>query len=229
MSSKQSQKGDRKQQNTAQRTNHNIINKSCRNSSDIDSQTLTIRIRMEVVSPITFAHSNGGSKRRFGCADPTTSPATFAPSSPHHHSADENMDDGSGGYGFHATKRRRKNSQDCAGSSALLQKENNWSISPFLSGTAAMSQPGGQSPITGGEFIVFILIGPCYFIALSHCPFLFPSSFIRKQQAISYHLPSTQFWVIGITASPFQSCPSKDPGVTTSSAATSCSNRPPQN
>mmetsp|Transcript_3661 Transcript_3661/g.5564 ORF Transcript_3661/g.5564 Transcript_3661/m.5564 type:complete len:240 (+) Transcript_3661:559-1278(+) len=103
---------------------------------------------MEVVSPITFAHPNGGSKRRFGCADSTTSPAAFAPSSPHHHSADENMDDGSGGYGFHATKRRRKNNQECAGS-ALLQKENNWSISPFLSGTAALPQPGCQTPISG--------------------------------------------------------------------------------
>ena len=117
---------------------------------------------MEVVSPITFAHPNGGSKRRFGCADSsTTSPAAFAPSSPHHHSADENMDDGSGGYGFHATKRRRKNNQECAGS-ALLQKENNWSISPFLSGTAALPQPGCQTPISGGEFIGFIFVLSSY-------------------------------------------------------------------
>jgi hypothetical protein len=109
---------------------------------------------MEVVSPITFAHSNGGSKRRFACADvATTSPAGFAPSSPHHHhSADENMDDCSSSYGFHATKRRRKNNQDCTGS-GLLQKENNWSISPFLSGTAALSQPGSQSPSSAGEFV----------------------------------------------------------------------------
>lgn len=106
---------------------------------------------MEVVSPITFAHPNGGSKRRFACADTTTSPAAFAPSSPHHHSADENMDDCSSGYGFHATKRRRKNNQDCAGSNALLQKENNWSISPFLSGTGALSQPGCQSPISAAN------------------------------------------------------------------------------
>mmetsp|Transcript_7291 Transcript_7291/g.12113 ORF Transcript_7291/g.12113 Transcript_7291/m.12113 type:complete len:242 (-) Transcript_7291:141-866(-) len=106
---------------------------------------------MEVVSPITFAHPNGGSKRRFACADVTTSQDAFAPSSPHHNAADENMDDCSGGYGFHATKRRRKNNQECAGSSALLQKENNWSISPFLSGTAALSQPGCQSPIISSE------------------------------------------------------------------------------
>lgn len=113
---------------------------------------------MEVVSPIKFAHPNGGNKRRFACADvTTTSPAAFAPSSSNH-SADENMDDGSSaGYGFHATKRRRKNHQECAGSNnsaLLLQKENNWSISPFLSGTAALStQPGCQSPISSGELI----------------------------------------------------------------------------
>ena len=117
---------------------------------------------MEVVSPIKFAHPNGGSKRRFACADvTTTSPAAFAPSSSNH-SADENMDDGSasGGYGFHATKRRRKNNQECAGSNALLQKENNWSISPFLSGTTAAlsTQPGCQSPISSGELIGFIVV-----------------------------------------------------------------------
>jgi hypothetical protein len=97
---------------------------------------------MEVVSPITFAHANaGGSKRRFiACGDDATSPAASL-----HHSADENMDDCSIGYGFHATKRRRKNNQDVIGSSALLlQKENNWSISPFLSGTSSSSDSTGK-------------------------------------------------------------------------------------
>lgn len=120
-------------------------------------------LKMEVVSPLTFAHSNaGGNKRRFACADAATSPALGAPasSSSPHHSADENMDDcpgggGGGGYGYHATKRRRKNNQDVAaatsGSSSaslMLQKENNWSISPFLAGTATatLSTPGCHSP-----------------------------------------------------------------------------------
>ncbi len=118
-------------------------------------------LKMEVVSPLTFAHSNaGGNKRRFACADAATSPALGAPvasSSSPHHSADENMDDcsggGGGGYGYHATKRRRKNNQDVAaatsGSSLMLQKENNWSISPFLAGTATLSTPGCHSPNSG--------------------------------------------------------------------------------
>lgn len=126
-------------------------------------------LKMEVVSPLTFAHSNAGgnNKRRFACADAATSPALGAPasSSSPHHSADENMDDcsgggGGGGYGYHATKRRRKNNQDVAAatagsSSLMLQKENNWSISPFLSGTAAassLSTPGCHSP-NSGKFI----------------------------------------------------------------------------
>jgi hypothetical protein len=187
---------------------------------------------MEVVSPITFAHSNGGSKRRFACADvATTSPAGFAPSSPHHHSADENMDDCSSGYGFHATKRRRKNNQECAGS-ALLQKENNWSISPFLSGTAALSQPGSQSPISAGKFVGFVVfvtsIIICYFylsvISFSH-RFLCPSF---SKQTNSDHLPSAQFRIIHATTTSTQSRPSKDSGATTSCSATSRRNRPPQ-
>ena len=140
---------------------------------------------MEVASPLTFAHSNGGSKRRFHCADAATSPALGAPSSPHHHhhSADENMDDCShGGYGYHATKRRRKNNQDVAGtSSVMLQKENNWSISPFLSGTTvSSSQPGCHSPNSAGKFLVclsFILV--FYFNTLIH------SSLDRLHHSIS--------------------------------------------
>ena len=155
---------------------------------------------MEVVSPIKFAHPNGGSKRRFACADvTTTSPAAFASSSPHHnHSADENMDDGSasGGYGFHATKRRRKNNQECAGSN-LLQKENNWSISPFLSGTATAlsTQPGCQSPISSGELVEFTVVLYIFVfvsfqsLIVTVCLLL---SLSRKQQTNSHHLPSTQ-------------------------------------
>ena len=185
---------------------------------------------MEVVSPITFAHPNGGSKRRFACADTTTSPAAFAPSSPHHHSADENMDDCSSGYGFHATKRRRKNNQDCAGSNALLQKENNWSISPFLSGTGALSQPGCQSPISAGElFIGFIVVITTIILFSFHNKLIVAvHSSSSSKQANSHQLPSTQFWIIRTTTSPSQSCTSKDSGVTTSRSATNCRNRPPQ-
>ena len=139
---------------------------------------------MEVVSPITLAHPNGGSKRRFPCAD-TTSPTGFASSSPRHHSADENMDDCSSNYGFHSTKRRRKNNQECAGSS-LLQKENNWSISPFLSGTAA------QTP-SAGEFVVVKQLELFYsnMIDLILTPFfiaLFDSSFQRIRELAPHPL-----------------------------------------
>jgi len=132
---------------------------------------------MEVVSPLTFAHSNaGGNKRRFACADAATSPALGAPassSSSPHHSADENMDDcsggGGGGYGYHATKRRRKNNQDVAaatsGSSSALQKENNWSISPFLAGTTTLSTPGCHSP-NSGKFIGDYIVLPSHFISM---------------------------------------------------------------
>ncbi len=106
------------------------------------------------------------------------------------------MDDGSGGYGFHATKRRRKNNQDCAGSSALLQKENNWSISPFLSGTAAMSQPGGQSPITGGELIGFIFVWSLLFFSLSDC--FFSSSHLENNKRSRTTSPQHSFGSSGL-------------------------------
>ena len=83
---------------------------------------------MEVVSPLTF---NQGGKRRFG------SPihgVTVATSSNTTAAEDFDMDECSG-FGFQATKRRKRSSNEggsgCSDSCSFQSKEN-WSISPFV-------------------------------------------------------------------------------------------------
>ncbi len=83
---------------------------------------------MEVVSPLTF---NQGGKRRFG------SPihgVTVATSSNTTAAEDFDMDE-CAGFGFQATKRRKRSSNEggsgCSDSCSFQSKEN-WSISPFV-------------------------------------------------------------------------------------------------
>eukprot|EP00571_Detonula_confervacea_P011291 CAMPEP_0172298874 /NCGR_PEP_ID=MMETSP1058-20130122/1325_1 /TAXON_ID=83371 /ORGANISM="Detonula confervacea, Strain CCMP 353" /LENGTH=220 /DNA_ID=CAMNT_0013008169 /DNA_START=53 /DNA_END=715 /DNA_ORIENTATION=- len=78
---------------------------------------------MEVVSPLTFARANQGGKRRFG------SPihgASVAVATNNTTADDFDMDDCSG-YGFQATKRRKRFSNE-----ADFQSKENWSHSPFV-------------------------------------------------------------------------------------------------
>lgn len=76
---------------------------------------------MEVVSPLTFARSNQSGKRCFGSPINDASVA----------SEDFDMDDCSG-YGFQATKRRKRYSHGGGGDSFASQTKENWSLSPFV-------------------------------------------------------------------------------------------------
>lgn len=76
---------------------------------------------MEVVSPLTFARSSQSGKRRFGSPIHGASVA----------SDDFDMDDCSG-YGFQATKRRKRYSNGGGGDSFALQTKENWSPSPVV-------------------------------------------------------------------------------------------------
>lgn len=97
---------------------------------------------MEVVSPLSF---NQGGKRRFGSPIHGVSVATSNATA----GEDFDMDDCSG-YGFQATKRRKRSSNEggCGGS---IQSKENWSLSPFvqapsrsLHSTAALSSVWGS-------------------------------------------------------------------------------------
>lgn len=77
---------------------------------------------MEVVSPLTFARSNQGGKRRFG--SPIRSDSVTA-----HGAAVEDFDmDDCSGFGFQAPKRRKKG----AGDPCSFQSKENWAHSPFV-------------------------------------------------------------------------------------------------
>ena len=78
---------------------------------------------MEVVSPLSF---NQGGKRRFGSPIHGVSVATSNATA----GEDFDMDDCSG-YGFQATKRRKRSSNEggCGGS---IQSKENWSLLPFV-------------------------------------------------------------------------------------------------
>lgn len=83
---------------------------------------------MEVVSPLTFARSSQSGKRRFG------SPihgASVAINNSATASEDFDMDDCSG-YGFQATKRRKRYSNEGGGDALAFQSKENWSPSPFV-------------------------------------------------------------------------------------------------
>ena len=95
---------------------------------------------MEVVSPFSFARANQSGKRRFACSpihDATTTNVAGVLES----SEDFDMDDCSG-FGFQATKRRRKLPNEGA-ENAFSQ----WSVSPFT----ASSLSGHLSPNSAGE------------------------------------------------------------------------------
>lgn len=78
---------------------------------------------MEVVSPLTFARSNQGGKRRFGSPIHGASVAVTT-----NNTAAEDFDmDECSGYGFQATKRRKRFSNE-----ADFQSKENWSHSPFV-------------------------------------------------------------------------------------------------
>lgn len=86
---------------------------------------------MEVVSPLSFARANQSGKRRFACSpihDATTTNVANVIDS----SGDFDMDDCSG-YGYQATKRRRKlSNNDGVDSLPLLQSTDKWSLSTFV-------------------------------------------------------------------------------------------------
>jgi hypothetical protein len=93
---------------------------------------------MEVVSPLTFARSNQGGKRRFG------SPIPGVASGGHSATAEDfDMMDDCSGYGFQATKRRKKAGGDS--SFSFQSKENTWSQSPFAH-AASRSPPAAVGP-----------------------------------------------------------------------------------
>lgn len=79
---------------------------------------------MEVVSPLTFARSSQSGKRR-------CSPIRGASVA----SEDFDMDDCSG-YGFQATKRRKRYSNSGGGDSFAFQAKENWPPSPFVSASS---------------------------------------------------------------------------------------------
>mmetsp|Transcript_36650 Transcript_36650/g.62401 ORF Transcript_36650/g.62401 Transcript_36650/m.62401 type:complete len:225 (+) Transcript_36650:152-826(+) len=83
---------------------------------------------MEVVSPLTFARNQGGGKRRFGSPMLGTSVAGNNAST-----ATEDFDMDDSGFGFQATKRRKRFSNEGGG---FQTKENNWTMSPFHSASS---------------------------------------------------------------------------------------------
>lgn len=95
---------------------------------------------MEVVSPLTFARAQGG-KRRFG------SPIHGASAMAAKNTATEDFDmDDCSGYGFQATKRRKRLSNDGGGNSFAFQSKENWSMSPFV-------QAPSRSPLAAAAAI----------------------------------------------------------------------------
>mmetsp|Transcript_8563 Transcript_8563/g.18381 ORF Transcript_8563/g.18381 Transcript_8563/m.18381 type:complete len:229 (-) Transcript_8563:199-885(-) len=83
---------------------------------------------MEVVSPLNFPHSNQNGKRRFACS-PIRDASSTNVANVLDSSDDFEMDD-SAGFGFQASKRRRKLSNDVG-----VDSRSQWAVSSFASAT----------------------------------------------------------------------------------------------
>mmetsp|Transcript_370 Transcript_370/g.763 ORF Transcript_370/g.763 Transcript_370/m.763 type:complete len:145 (-) Transcript_370:136-570(-) len=95
---------------------------------------------MEVVSPLNFPHSNQNGKRRFACS-PIRDASSTNVANVLDSSDDFEMDD-SAGFGFQASKRRRKLSNDVG-----VDSRSQWAVSSFASATFS----GRLSPNSSGE------------------------------------------------------------------------------
>jgi len=115
---------------------------------------------MEVVSPPLFGRVNQGAKRRFGSPSANCSTSAVATASNTADDFDMMADDCSSSYGFQATKRRKRFSNDGIGGSGgennnnftFHQSKENWSLSPFVQATSS-SRPlhGGAATATSNK------------------------------------------------------------------------------
>ena len=118
---------------------------------------------MEVVSPPLFGRVNQGAKRRF--VSPSANCSTSAVATANNTADDFDMmaDDCSSSYGFQATKRRKRFSNDgIAGGGGennnnftFHQSKENWSLSPFVQATSS------SRPLHGGAGNYFF-VECCY-------------------------------------------------------------------
>lgn len=120
---------------------------------------------MEVVSPPLFGRVNQGAKRRFG--SPTANCSTSAVATANNTADDfDMMDDCSSSYGFQATKRRKRFSNDGGvvggennNNFTFHQSKENWSLSPFVQATYSASRPlHGGGGGAGNYFFVAMLL-----------------------------------------------------------------------